>query len=39
MTDQIMLVLRDLVAEIREGTPPPLYEPPARKKNPPAVSE
>jgi 1-acyl-sn-glycerol-3-phosphate acyltransferase len=31
MTDHIMLVLRDLVGEIREGTPPPLYEPPARK--------
>ncbi len=32
MTDHIMLVLRDLVGEIREGTPPPLYEPPSRKE-------
>jgi 1-acyl-sn-glycerol-3-phosphate acyltransferase len=31
MTDQIMLVLRDLLAEIRGGTPPPLYDPPARR--------
>jgi 1-acyl-sn-glycerol-3-phosphate acyltransferase len=31
MTDQIMLALRDLVGEIRGGTPPPLYEPPVGK--------
>jgi 1-acyl-sn-glycerol-3-phosphate acyltransferase len=40
MTDQIMLTLRDLLSEIRGGTPPPLYDPPPRRgKNPPAVSE
>jgi 1-acyl-sn-glycerol-3-phosphate acyltransferase len=27
MTDEIMLRLRDLLAEIRGGTPPPLYQP------------
>jgi 1-acyl-sn-glycerol-3-phosphate acyltransferase len=31
MTDVIMLRLRDMVAEIRGGTPPPLYAPSARK--------
>jgi hypothetical protein len=30
MTDTIMLRLRDLLAEIRGGTPPPLWERPAR---------
>ncbi|SCF32749.1 1-acyl-sn-glycerol-3-phosphate acyltransferases [Micromonospora viridifaciens] len=30
MTETIMLRLRDLVAEIRGGTPPPLWERPAR---------
>ncbi|WP_428961505.1 lysophospholipid acyltransferase family protein [Micromonospora fluostatini] len=30
MTDEIMLCLRDLLAEIRGGTPPPLWERPAR---------
>ena len=32
MTDTIMLRLRDLVAEIRGGTPPPLWERPARTR-------
>ncbi|MCW3842448.1 1-acyl-sn-glycerol-3-phosphate acyltransferase [Micromonospora yasonensis] len=34
MTDTIMLRIRDLVAEIRGGTPPPLWERPARKRTP-----
>ncbi|MGC1212362.1 MAG: lysophospholipid acyltransferase family protein [Micromonospora sp.] len=34
MTDTIMLRLRDLVAEIRGGTPPPLWERPARSRTP-----
>jgi hypothetical protein len=33
MTDVIMLRLRDMVAEIRGGTPPPLYVPSAARKN------
>ncbi|SBT37449.1 lysophospholipid acyltransferase family protein [Micromonospora narathiwatensis] len=32
MTDTIMLRLRDMVAEIRGGTPPPLWERPARTR-------
>ncbi|MFC4145558.1 lysophospholipid acyltransferase family protein [Micromonospora mangrovi] len=32
MTDAIMLRLRDLVGEIRGGTPPPLWERPARTR-------
>ena len=39
MTDAIMLDIRALVSQIREGTPPPLYEPPIRRMNPPAVAE
>ena len=39
MTEAIMLDIRALVSEIREGTPPPLYDPPARRRNPPAVAE
>ena len=39
MTDAIMLAIRDLLTEIREGAPPPLYDPPARRRNPPAVTE
>jgi 1-acyl-sn-glycerol-3-phosphate acyltransferase len=39
MTDAIMLDVRDLLSEIREGTPPPLYDPPARRDTPPAVAE
>ena len=39
MTDAIMLDIRALVGQIREGTPPPLYDPPARRKIPPAVAE
>ncbi len=27
ITEHIMLVLRDMVAEIRGGTPPPLWQP------------
>lgn len=34
MTDTIMLGIRDLVAEIRGGTPPPLWERPARSRTP-----
>ncbi|MEV0427266.1 lysophospholipid acyltransferase family protein [Micromonospora sp. NPDC049836] len=34
MTDTIMLRLRDMVAEIRGGTPPPLWERPARTRTP-----
>jgi 1-acyl-sn-glycerol-3-phosphate acyltransferase len=39
MTDAIMLDIRDLLGEIREGPPPPLYDAPARRHNPPAVAE
>ena len=39
MTDAIMLEIRDLLAQLREGDPPPLYDPPARRRNPPAVTE
>jgi 1-acyl-sn-glycerol-3-phosphate acyltransferase len=39
MTEAIMLDIRALVGTIREGTPPPLYDPPARRNNPPAVAE
>jgi 1-acyl-sn-glycerol-3-phosphate acyltransferase len=31
MTDAIMLDVRDLLAEVRGGTPPPLYDRPARR--------
>ncbi|GAB3374317.1 lysophospholipid acyltransferase family protein [Micromonospora halotolerans] len=34
MTDTIMLRIRDMVAEIRGGTPPPLWERPARSRTP-----
>ncbi|KKK03520.1 1-acyl-sn-glycerol-3-phosphate acyltransferase [Micromonospora sp. HK10] len=34
MTDTIMLRLRDMVAEIRGGTPPPLWARPARTRTP-----
>ncbi|WP_262281463.1 1-acyl-sn-glycerol-3-phosphate acyltransferase [Micromonospora sp. MA102] len=34
MTDTIMLRIRDLVAEIRGGTPPPLWERPAGTRTP-----
>jgi 1-acyl-sn-glycerol-3-phosphate acyltransferase len=34
MTDTIMLRIRDLVAEIRGGTPPPLWERPAHSRTP-----
>jgi 1-acyl-sn-glycerol-3-phosphate acyltransferase len=39
MTDAIMLRVRDLLTEIRAGHPPPLYEAPSRRRNPPAVTE
>jgi 1-acyl-sn-glycerol-3-phosphate acyltransferase len=39
MTDAIMLEIRDLLSEIRDGAPPPLYEPVSRRPHPPAVSE
>jgi 1-acyl-sn-glycerol-3-phosphate acyltransferase len=38
MTDAIMLDIRDLLTELREGDPPPLYDRQARR-NPPAVTE
>jgi 1-acyl-sn-glycerol-3-phosphate acyltransferase len=37
MTDAIMLAIRDLLSDIRDVDPPPLYEPARRR--PPAVSE
>jgi 1-acyl-sn-glycerol-3-phosphate acyltransferase len=39
MTDAIMLRVRDLLTEIRDGRPPPLYDAPSRRRNPPAVTE
>jgi 1-acyl-sn-glycerol-3-phosphate acyltransferase len=39
MTDAIMLDIRALLGDIREGPPPPLYDPPANEQNPPAVAE
>ena len=39
MTEAIMLQIRDLLAELREGHPPPLYDQPARRPDPPAVTE
>jgi 1-acyl-sn-glycerol-3-phosphate acyltransferase len=33
MTDTIMLRLRDMLAEIRGGTPPPLWSPTARRRD------
>ena len=39
MTDAIMLQVRDLLSEIRDGDPPPLYDGPGRRRNPPAVTE
>jgi hypothetical protein len=39
MTGAIMLQIRDLLTELRVGDPPPLYDPPARRRNPPAVTE
>jgi 1-acyl-sn-glycerol-3-phosphate acyltransferase len=39
MTEQIMLEIRALVAQLREAEPPPLYDPPARRHTPPAVAE
>jgi 1-acyl-sn-glycerol-3-phosphate acyltransferase len=39
MTDAIMLAIRDLLTDIRDGDPPPLYDPPVRRNNPPAVTE
>jgi 1-acyl-sn-glycerol-3-phosphate acyltransferase len=39
MTDAIMTDVRDLLGEIREAEPPPLFQPPARRSQPPAVTE
>ena len=36
MTEAIMLDIRDLVGEIRGGTPPPIYRPPTRPVGPAA---
>jgi 1-acyl-sn-glycerol-3-phosphate acyltransferase len=38
MTDTIMLRLRDLLADIRDETPPPLWERPARAERPEATA-
>jgi 1-acyl-sn-glycerol-3-phosphate acyltransferase len=37
MSDAIMLAIRDLLSDIRDGDPPALYEP--ARHRPPAVSE
>jgi len=39
MTEAIMLDIRDLLAELRDGDPPPLYNRPERVAHPPAVTE
>ena len=39
MTDAIMLEIRDLLTQLREGDPPPLYDAQSRRRNPPAVTE
>ena len=39
MTDAIMTDVRDLLGEVREAEPPPLFQPPARRSEPPAVTE
>jgi hypothetical protein len=40
MTEAIMLDIRDLVGELREAEPPPLYQPvPRRDSGPSAVTE
>ncbi len=39
MTDAIMIEVRDLLTHLREGDPPPLYDPQTRRNNPPAVTE
>lgn len=39
MTDAIMRAVRDLLTDIRDGDPPPLYDPPARRAGPSAVTE
>jgi 1-acyl-sn-glycerol-3-phosphate acyltransferase len=40
MTEKIMLDIRNLVGELREQEPPPLFQPPARPDSgPPAVAE
>jgi hypothetical protein len=38
MTDAIMLDVRDLLGELRGGTPPPLYDR-RRAATPPAVAD
>ncbi|MEV6629133.1 lysophospholipid acyltransferase family protein [Actinoplanes sp. NPDC051470] len=38
ITEHIMLTIRDLLAQIREGEAPPLYQPAARRKTPPEVA-
>jgi 1-acyl-sn-glycerol-3-phosphate acyltransferase len=39
MTEAIMLDVRDLLTELREGDPPPLFDRPGGQVNPPAVTE
>jgi 1-acyl-sn-glycerol-3-phosphate acyltransferase len=39
MTEAIMLDVRDLLTELRDGDPPPLFDRPAGQVNPPAVTE
>jgi 1-acyl-sn-glycerol-3-phosphate acyltransferase len=39
MTEAIMLDVRDLLTELRDGDPPPLFDRPGGQVNPPAVTE
>jgi len=39
MTEAIMLDVRDLLTELRDGDPPPLHDRPADRVSPPAVTE
>lgn len=39
MTEAIMLDVRDLLSELRDGDPPPLHDRPPGHVNPPAVTE
>jgi 1-acyl-sn-glycerol-3-phosphate acyltransferase len=39
ITEAIMITLRDMLAEIRGGTPPPLWAPPSRRSSPGTPAE
>jgi 1-acyl-sn-glycerol-3-phosphate acyltransferase len=39
MTEAIMTEVRDLLAQVRDAEPPPLYPQPGRRSEPPAVTE